>query len=178
MFPRNASQVTAADPATPAGLNLGPGMPCVYSVSGETYGRYDNVDVAHNVRLGKSPKAPGADVAIVSDRGCDRMRFFKIDLDHPDGPLVDITSPNAPRVFPRRYEQPSELQPSGAAEGWIDNPVCRSHGHTGDRGWSDRLFSGRKILEQHLEAQTPHEPVSKQYGRPQRVKEDPPCSVV
>ena len=51
------------------------------------------------------------------------MRFFKIDLDDPDGPLVDITSPNVPRVFPRRYEQPSELQPSGAAEGWIDNPV-------------------------------------------------------
>ena len=123
MFPPNAPQVTAADPATPAGLNPGPGMPCVDSVSGETYGRYNNVDVAYDVRLGKSPKAPRADVAIVSDRGCDRVRFFKIDLDDPDGPLVDITSPNVPRVFPRRYEQPSELQPSGAAEGWIDNPV-------------------------------------------------------
>ena len=62
-------------------------------------------------------------MAIVSDRGCDRVRFFKIDLDDPDGPLVDITSPNVPRVFPRRYEQPSDLQPSGAAEGWVDNPV-------------------------------------------------------
>lgn len=51
------------------------------------------------------------------------MRFFKIDLDDPDGPLVDITSPNVSRVFPRRYEQPSELQPSGAVEGWVDNPV-------------------------------------------------------
>jgi 3-phytase len=123
MFPPNAPQVTAADPATTAGLNPGPGMPCADSVSGETFGRYNNVDIAYDVRLGKSPKAPRADVAIVSDRGCDRVRFFKIDLDDPDGPLVDITSPNVPRVFPRRYEQPSELQPSGAAEGWIDNPV-------------------------------------------------------
>jgi 3-phytase len=123
MFPPNAPQVTAADPATPAGLNPGPGTPCVDSVSGQTYGRYNNVDIAYDVRLGTSPKAPRADVAIVSDRGCDRVRFFNIDLDDPDGPLVDITSPNVPRVFPRRYEQPSELQPSGAAKGWVDNPV-------------------------------------------------------
>jgi 3-phytase len=123
MFPPNAPQVTAADPATPAGLNPGPGTPCVDSVSGETFGRYNNVDIAYNVRLDTSPSAPRADVAIVSDRGCDRVRFFKIDLDDPDGPLVDITSPNVPRVFPRRYEQPSELQPSGAVEGWVDNPV-------------------------------------------------------
>ena len=39
MFPPNAPQVTAVDPATPAGLNPGPGMPCVDSVSGETFGR-------------------------------------------------------------------------------------------------------------------------------------------
>jgi len=123
MFPPNAPQVTADDPKTPAGLNPGPGMPCVDSVSGETFGRYNNVDIAYDVRLGNGHKAPRVDVAIVSDRGCDRVRFFKIDLDDPDGPLVDITSPNVPRVFPRRYEQPSELQPSGAVEDWIDNPV-------------------------------------------------------
>jgi len=75
------------------------------------------------VRLGNRSNAPHADVVIVSDRGCDRVRFFKIDPRDPDGPLVDITSPNVPRVFPRRYEQPSVLQPSGVAEGWVDNPV-------------------------------------------------------
>jgi 3-phytase len=122
MFPPNAPQVTAADPATPAGLTPG-STPCVDSVSGETFGRYNNVDIAYDVRLGTGPSAPRADVAIVSDRGCDRVRFFKIDLADPDGPLVDITSPNVPRVFPRRYEQPSERQPSGAAEGWVENPV-------------------------------------------------------
>jgi len=123
MFPPNAPQVLAADPSTPAGLNPAPGAPCVDSVSGETFGRYNNVDIAYDVRLGSRRNAPRADVAIVSDRGCDRVRFFKIDPDDPDGPLVDITSPGVPRVFPRRYEQPSALQPSGAAEGWVNNPV-------------------------------------------------------
>ena len=62
-------------------------------------------------------------MAIVSDRGCDRVRFYRIDPSDADGPLVDITSPVVPRVFPRRYEQPSALQPSGSEEGWMDNPV-------------------------------------------------------
>jgi 3-phytase len=120
MFPPNAPQVLAIDPATPAGLNPRPGNPCPGSMSGETFGRYNNVDIAYDVRLGSGPGAPRADVAIVSDRGCDRVRFFKIDPSHPDGPLVDITSSAVPRVFPRRYEQPSGLQPSGAAEGGRD----------------------------------------------------------
>lgn len=123
MFPPNAPQVLASDPATPAGLNPDPGTPCADSASGETFGRYNNVDIAYDVRLGTRHNAPRADVAIVSDRGCDRVRFFKIDPGHPDGPLVDVTSSAVPRVFPRRYEQPSALQPSGAVEGWMDNPV-------------------------------------------------------
>jgi 3-phytase len=122
MFPPNAPQVLDIDPSTPGGL-AGPGIPCVDSASGETFGRYNNVDIAYDVRLGSRPGAARVDVAIVSDRGCDRVRFFKIDPSDPDGPLVDITSAGVPRVFPSRYEQPSALQPSGAVEGWIDNPV-------------------------------------------------------
>jgi 3-phytase len=123
MFPPNAPQVLDIDPDTPAGLSPGPGIPCADSDSGETFGRYNNVDIAYDVRLGNHRGAPRVDVAIVSDRGCDRVRFFKIDPGDPDGPLVDITSTAVPRVFPRRYEQPSVLHPSGAVEGWIDNPV-------------------------------------------------------
>ncbi|HZM93236.1 MAG TPA: phytase [Vicinamibacterales bacterium] len=122
LFPPNAPLVGLADPATPAGLNSD-ATPCVDSASGETFGRYNNVDVAYDVRLGNRPGAARVDVAIVSDRGCDRVRFFEIDPSDPDGPLVDITARNVPRVFPRRYEQPSVFQPSGAVEGWIDNPV-------------------------------------------------------
>jgi hypothetical protein len=46
-----------------------------------------------------------------------------IDPRDPNGPLVDVTAANVPRVFPTRYDQPSPLQPSGAIEGWRDNPV-------------------------------------------------------
>src|SRR5262245_54594073 len=114
LFPPNAPQVLPADPPTPAGINLASDTPCFDSESGETFGRYNNVDIAYGVRLGTGPQPNIADVAIVSDRGCDRVRFFKIDPTHPGGPLVDITSPLTPRVFPDRYDQPSVLQPSGA----------------------------------------------------------------
>src|SRR5688500_10493771 len=36
-FPPNAPQVSAADPATPAGENLRPDNPCTDSASGETF---------------------------------------------------------------------------------------------------------------------------------------------
>ena len=82
-------------------------------------------------------------MAVVSDRGCDRVRFYKIDPTDPDGPLVDITAPNVPRVFPTRYEQPSTLQPSGAVEGWRDNPVDDQntvYGLTVSQGDVDVIF--------------------------------------
>ena len=100
-----------------------PDNPCVDSQSGETFGRFNNVDILYDVRLGPSLHSPRVDVAVVSDRGCDRVRFYKIDLSGPGGPLLDITAAGVPRVFPDRYEQPSPLQPSGANEGWRDNPV-------------------------------------------------------
>ena len=123
ILPPNAPQVLPADPATPAGVNLAIDNPCIDSHNGETFGRYNNVDIAYNVRLGRHPRAPRVDVAVVSDRGCDRLRFFHIDPSNPAGPLVDVTSPDAPRVFVDRYDQPSSLQPSGGGEGWRDNPV-------------------------------------------------------
>jgi 3-phytase len=122
LLPPNAPQVLPADPATPAGLNPAPNKPCSDSDDGDTFGRYNNVDIAYDVRVDGTSEAP-VDVAVVSDRGCDRVRFFKIDLANPDGPLVDITSVDVPRVFPDRYDQPSVLQPSGAVEGWRDNPL-------------------------------------------------------
>jgi len=123
LFPPNAPQVMPDDPATPAGLNLLPGDPCTDSASAETFGRFNNVDVLYGVRLGARRQAPLVDVAVVSDRGCDRVRFYLIDPSAPGGPLADITAADVPRVFPTRYEQPSPLQPSGAVEGWRDNPV-------------------------------------------------------
>jgi len=96
---------------------------CSDSDSQETFGRFNNVDIAYGIRLGWARDAARVDVAIVSDRGCDRIRFYKVDPEHSGGPLVDITGNDVPRVFPRRYEQPSDVQASGAVEGWMDNPV-------------------------------------------------------
>jgi 3-phytase len=124
LLPTFAPQILEADPPTPGGLNAAPDNPCPESDSGETFGRYNNVEVAYDLPLGVSPDAARADVAVVSDRGCDRVRFFRIDPDQPSGPLVDITAADVPRVFAQRYDQPSLLQPMpGTVEGWTDNPL-------------------------------------------------------
>ena len=141
--PPNAPQVTPEDPPTPAGVNTALDNSCIESEEGHTFGRFNNVDIAYDVRLGTGRHASEADVAIVSDRGCDRVRFYKIDLSDPDGPLVDITAPDVPRLFPKRYDQPSPLQPSGAIEGWTDNPLDDQntvYGLTVAQGKSDEVF--------------------------------------
>jgi 3-phytase len=161
LLPPNAPQVLDSDPPTPAGVNTAPGHPCAESESGETFGRYNNVDIAYGVKLGPFPRARRVDVAVVSDRGCDRVRFFAIDPSHPHGPLVDITSPDVPRVFPRRFDQPSALQPSGAEEGWADNPLDDQntvYGLTVAQGDSHELFVTER--ERGLVRQLAIEPTS------------------
>ena len=118
--PPNAPHVSPDDPPTPAGINPAADAPCRDSESHETFGRFNNVDIAYGVQL---IGARRVDVAVVSDRGCDRVRFYEIDRSRRGGPLVDITAPDVPRVFPTRYDQPAPLQPSGDVEGWRRNPV-------------------------------------------------------
>jgi 3-phytase len=100
LLPPNAPQVLPADPDTPSGDNLLPDNPCVDSDSRQTFGRFNNVDIAYDVRLGSQPRAARVDVAVVSDRGCDRVRFYKIDPGDPLGPLVDITAFDVPPFSP------------------------------------------------------------------------------
>ncbi len=141
--PPNAPHVSPEDPPTPTGVNPAVDNPCEGSDEGGTFGRFNNVDIAYDVRLGLGRAAPRADVAVVSDRGCDRVRFYQIDPADPDGPLVDITAPDVQRVFPTRYDQPSPLQPSGAVEGWTDNPIDDQntvYGLTVAPGKSDEVF--------------------------------------
>ena len=120
--PPNPPHVSEDDPSTPSGVNNAADLPCFDSASGETFGRFNNVDIAYGVALEKGKRARHVDVAVVSDRGCDRVRLYRIDPSDPDGPLIDITAPDVPRVFPTRYDQPSPLQ-GGGVEGWRDNPV-------------------------------------------------------
>ncbi|MFI6864298.1 phytase [Streptomyces sp. NPDC050421] len=58
-------------------------------------GRYNNVDLLAGLKI----KGSRTDIAVVSDRGRDRLRIYGIDRNHPDAPLTDLTDPAAPRVF-------------------------------------------------------------------------------
>jgi 3-phytase len=106
--PPNLSTVLPQDPPSPVGVNTASPEPCADSESGETFGRFNNIEVAYDVKLGGKRR----DVAVVTDRGCDHLRVYAIDPDHPHGPLIDITSDHAPRVYPWRVVQPSPLQPA------------------------------------------------------------------
>ncbi len=87
-------------------------------------GRFNNVDIATGFPLALGGGGVRrVDVAVVSDRGCDRLRFYAIDPTLPDGPLVDVTAGDVPRVFPERFVQPSPLQSPGAEPGVEENPV-------------------------------------------------------
>jgi 3-phytase len=122
--PRHAA-VSGADPAVPGeGAPLAATGACAESASGNTFGRFDNVVVAYGVPLrGPFGVTRKLDLAVVSDRGCDRLRIYDIRPTDPNGPLVDITALEAPRVYPDRFSQPSLLQPSGLAWGLTANPL-------------------------------------------------------
>ena len=80
--PPNAPHVSAIDPATPTGPNPAT-EPCPGSASGETFGRFNNVDIAYDVRLARitglhasmSQSSPIADaIGSASTRSTRRIR--------------------------------------------------------------------------------------------------------
>ncbi|GAA3571704.1 phytase [Kribbella ginsengisoli] len=61
-------------------------------------GRFNNVDLVTGVSVGGKRR----DLAVVSDRGLDRLRVYAVDQrgsDAKDKVLTDVTSPTAPLVF-------------------------------------------------------------------------------
>ncbi|MCX5015444.1 phytase [Streptomyces sp. NBC_00555] len=63
---------------------------------GDKPGRFNNVDLITGLRFPDGRH----DVAVVSDRGRDQLRFYRIDPGRPGGPLVDVTDEAAaPLVF-------------------------------------------------------------------------------
>ncbi|MFC0624012.1 phytase [Kribbella deserti] len=58
-------------------------------------GRFNNVDLISGVQFPDGK----ADVAVVSDRGRDRIRTYRIYPGRPSAPLTDVTAANAPRMF-------------------------------------------------------------------------------
>ncbi|AUX47746.1 uncharacterized protein SOCE26_092700 [Sorangium cellulosum] len=124
ILPPYRPAVTAQDPPVPGAKPEGGTGPCPESGSGETYSRFNNVDVQYGFPLIKADGSEETiDVAVVTDRGCDRLRIYAIKPQSSGGPLLDITASSAPRVFPSQLVQPSSLQPTGELPGVHDNDL-------------------------------------------------------
>jgi 3-phytase len=78
-------------------------------------GRFNNVDLIPGVRVGHKV----VDLAVVTDRGRDKLRFYAIDPKRPE-PLVDVTAPDAPFVFSADQDEVNtELTAYGLATGKV-----------------------------------------------------------
>ncbi|WNZ13971.1 phytase [Streptomyces sp. 11x1] len=86
-------------------------------------GRYNNVDLVTGLRT----SAGRADVAVVSDRGSDRLRIYRIDPTRPDGPLTDVTDPAATPVFSADQAEINDQRTAYGLATWTDRATGRSY---------------------------------------------------
>ncbi|MCX5123799.1 phytase [Streptomyces sp. NBC_00347] len=86
-------------------------------------GRFNNVDLVNGLRLGGGR----ADVAVVSDRGNDRLRIYRIDRNRPGGPLTDVTDPAARPVFSADQAEINEQKTAYGLATWTDRRTGRSY---------------------------------------------------
>src|SRR5687768_9706677 len=103
LSPFNRPAISADDPPAPGLQPDDATEPCPESESGERFGRYNNVDIQYEFEM----DGEEIDIAVVTDRGCDRLRIFQIDPSQEGGPLFDITDPGTDRIFPMQYVSPS-----------------------------------------------------------------------
>ncbi|MFJ9082521.1 phytase [Streptomyces sp. NPDC102384] len=82
-------------------------------------GRFNNVDLVHSAGLG--------DLAVTSDRGNDRLRFYRIDRDHAGGPLTDVTDPKAAPVHSGSQDEINEQRTAYGLATWTDKASGRSY---------------------------------------------------
>ncbi|MEU2119908.1 phytase [Streptomyces sp. NPDC016459] len=85
-------------------------------------GRFNNVDLVQGLRL----PSGRADLAVTSDRGHDRLRFYRIDRDRAGGPLTDITDPAAPPVFSRDQAEINDQRTAYGLATWTDRATGKS----------------------------------------------------
>ncbi|WP_411098420.1 phytase [Streptomyces sp. x-45] len=67
-------------------------------------GRFNNVDLVHGMPLGSG----AADLAVVSDRGSDKLRVYRVDGDRPGAPLTDVTDTSTPWIFSGSQDEVNE----------------------------------------------------------------------
>lgn len=82
-------------------------------------GRFNNVDVVYGARIGGQVR----DLAIVSDRGSDRIRTYAIDplaatVGRP--PLRDVSAPQLPFVFNATQEEVDDQATAYGLAAWVD----------------------------------------------------------
>ncbi|MGW7267008.1 phytase [Streptomyces sp. NPDC054842] len=86
-------------------------------------GRFNNVDVVNGLKLSSGR----ADLAVTSDRGNDRLRFYRIDRDAPGGPLKDVTDPAAPPVFSADQAEINDQRTAYGLATWTDRATGKSY---------------------------------------------------
>ncbi|MER5356391.1 phytase [Kitasatospora sp. NPDC002551] len=86
-------------------------------------GRFNNVDLVQGLRLAGAR----ADVAVVSDRGNDRLRIYRIDRDKPGGPLTDVTDAGVRPVFSADQAEINDQKTAYGLATWTDRRTGRSY---------------------------------------------------
>ncbi|MFD4629060.1 phytase [Streptomyces sp. NPDC058284] len=86
-------------------------------------GRFNNVDLVNGLKLSSGR----ADLAVTSDRGTDRLRFYRIDRERTGGPLTDVTDPAVPPVFSADQAEINEQRTAYGLATWQDKSSGRSY---------------------------------------------------
>lgn len=86
-------------------------------------GRFNNVDLVHGLRVPSGK----ADLAVTSDRGNDRLRFYRIDRDRAGGPLSDVTDPATPPVFSQDQAEINDQRTAYGLATWTDPATGKSY---------------------------------------------------
>ncbi|MEI5526036.1 phytase [Streptomyces brasiliscabiei] len=86
-------------------------------------GRFNNVDLVTGLRT----PAGRADVAVVSDRGNDRLRIYRVDPARRGGPLTDITDPAAAPVFSADQTEINDQRTAYGLATWTDKTTGRTY---------------------------------------------------
>ncbi|MEW1997525.1 phytase [Streptomyces coelicoflavus] len=91
--------------------------------SDDAPGRFNNVDLVHRT----SSVSGATDLAVVSDRGSDKLRIYRVAGDRPDAPLTDVTDASAPWIFSGSQEEVNAERTAYGLATYTDSATGRSY---------------------------------------------------
>lgn len=101
---------------------------------GDKPGRFNNVDLITGLRFPDGRH----DVAVVSDRGRDQLRVYRIDPKRPTAPLVDVTDEAAaPQIFSAGQDEVNDQRTAYGLAAYTDRRNGRSYAVTSRRHATD-----------------------------------------